>query len=136
MQGLAFGQLCGTTADALFELDVELLQRLLGTQMVGDFLLQRFILPLQVLLQPVEGQMGFHPNPDFFDTKRFVDVIDGTGLETFDLGQFIFQGADEDHGNGPHGRIGFESPADFKSVHAGHFDIQQDDIRRLDVDRA
>jgi len=80
------------------------------------------------------GFFNFHHGPDASGEFAFIDGFGKKGFSPDFQGAgpvfFIaFNGRNKDHWDIPQRFVGFQLCADFKPVHAGHYNIEQDYIR-------
>ncbi len=119
------------------------LERDPGAAMLGDLRPQgavrlleprraRAHLGLQVELEAPELHVGSDPSQDLLGLKRLGDVVHAAQPEPLELVGRILQRRQEDHRNVAGPRVRLEAPAHLEAVEAGHADVEQDEIRRLD----
>ncbi|MNR16603.1 hypothetical protein D3C85_1332150 [compost metagenome] len=70
--------------------------------------------------------MCLDPGPHHGRVERLGDEVHRTGLQRLDLALHAGVGGDDDDRAVPGGRIVLQCSTDLIAVHAGHFDIQQD----------
>ncbi|MNP43503.1 hypothetical protein D3C76_1373260 [compost metagenome] len=75
--------------------------------------------------------MCLDPGPHHGRVERLGDEVHRTGLQRLDLALHAGVGGDYDDSAIPGSRIAFQCGTDLVAVHAGHFDIQQDQRRLL-----
>ncbi len=87
-------------------------------------------LPFEPPAQLLHLDMGFDPGQDLFPVEGFCDVIDAPGFEALGFVLDFTQGAEKNHRYFPRFRPLFQFTANLVPAHAGHQDIQQDQVRR------
>ena len=99
-------------------------------------LLQFGIELLQLVVEPEEQSLPFpqrevhsHPGAHHVPVDRFVDEIDAPCGEGPGLAVGVVTRRDEDDGNPCRTRVPLQRLADRIPVHAGHHDVQQDQVR-------
>ena len=75
--------------------------------------------------------MRFHAGQQLFALKRFGDIVDTSGLKTFDLVRHILQPTDEDHRNVTRLGVLFKTPANLKPVHIRQPNVEQNQFWRI-----
>ncbi len=95
----------------------------------------------QVLVEADEGfagafefDVGVDAGEEFGGIEGFGDVIDGAGVEGIEEVLEVVTGGEEDDGHGGGGGLLFESAADFESVHAGHHEVEEDEVWEVSGD--
>jgi len=89
--------------------------------------------PLHVLLEAgclAQGEVVCDPRPDHPRVEGLGDEIDGPQRKARGFGGDVVEGGDEDDRDVGGPLVGLQPAADLEAVHAGHHDVEQDDVRR------
>ena len=78
-----------------------------------------------------QSQMGFYPGQDFRGVEGADNIVHGPEIKAPGLLVRFFHGCNENYGNVPGPGIGLELIAYGKAVHAGHDNIQKDQVWKL-----
>ena len=93
----------------------------------GDLLAQIRVL----LVHAPNAEHGTHPGHELDRIEGLGHVLVGPLGQTSDQGVGLGEGGHHDDGDEVGGLAVFEAPADLVPVHAGHHDVEKDEIRLL-----
>jgi hypothetical protein len=90
---------------------------------------------LDQITQFFEAQQVAHPQPQFGAIDRLGQELLSAGIESVKEGARVGTCGHHDDGDVQGGRIRLEDLRNLIAVHAGHHDVEQDQIREVEPDR-
>ncbi len=93
-----------------------------------DFLFQKLVLVAQEVVHTFGCQLAFDAGLHDGRADWLGDVIDRAHFQPLGFVVHFVHGGDENHRNVARHRIGFQGHADFVAAHAGHHDVEQDQV--------
>lgn len=76
----------------------------------------------------VQARDGAEPGAQLGGVEGLAEEVVGPGLQPAQLGGAVVEGGEHDHRHGGERGLGAQLRADFVAVHAGHHDVEEDDV--------
>ena len=110
--------------------DGDVLDRVHLARAPGDLDFQEVVLVAQEVGRRLERELGRHPRQDDGRADRLGDVVHRAQFQALLLVLDLGHGGQEDDRDVTRLRVGLELLADLVAVHAGHHDVEQDQVGR------